>query len=86
MEETRLLLQKSKDELIVPVWQATTLDATIWVVKSIESMIKGRTIDRAEVSKKRKFDGSSVNKKKKKRSFKPNSKKKIRKQPRSKME
>ena len=43
MEETRRLLQQSKDELIVPVRQAPTLEATIWV----------------EVGKKRKFEGTS---------------------------
>ena len=59
MEETKRLLQQSKDELIVPVLQASVLEATIRVAKSIEEMINDTTANKVEVGKKRKFEGSS---------------------------
>ncbi|XP_023739425.1 uncharacterized protein LOC111887486 [Lactuca sativa] len=59
MEETRRLLQQSKDELTVPVCQAPTIEATIWVTKSVEEMIEDRIANKVKVGKKRKFEGSS---------------------------
>ncbi|KAL7595261.1 hypothetical protein Lser_V15G29022 [Lactuca serriola] len=47
MEETRRLLQQSKDEL------------TIWVAKSVDKVINGSITIKVEVGKKRKFEGSS---------------------------
>ena len=55
MEETRRLFQQSKDELIVTVCQTTTLEATIWVAKSIEEMINDRIANKVGVGNKRKF-------------------------------
>ena len=43
----------------MPVRQAPTLEATIWVANSIEEMINNRTTNKVEVGKKRKFEGSS---------------------------
>ncbi|XP_023738334.1 uncharacterized protein LOC111886327 [Lactuca sativa] len=59
MEETRRLLQKSKDELTVPVSQTPTLEATIWVARSVDEVINGSIASKVEIGKKRKFEGSS---------------------------
>ena len=56
MEEIRRLLQQSKDELTMPVRQAPTLEATVWVAKSVEEMINDRIGKKVEVGKKRKFE------------------------------
>ena len=45
-------------EYTVPVRQTPTLEAAIWVAKSVEEMIKGRTTNKVEVGEKRKFEGS----------------------------
>lgn len=58
----------------MPVRQAPTLEAAIWVAKSVEDMIKGRTASKVEVGDKRKFEGTSGSSKKNK-SLKSNSKK-----------
>ena len=59
MEETRRLLQKTKDELTVPVRQTPTLEATIWVAKFVDEVINGSIASKVDVGKKRKFEGSS---------------------------
>ena len=59
MEETRRLLQQSKDEHTVPVRQEPTLETTIRVAKSVEEVINGCIANKVEVGKKRKFEGSS---------------------------
>ena len=58
MEETRRLLQQSKDEHTVPVRQEPTLETTIRVAKSVEEVINGCIANKVEVGKKRKFEGS----------------------------
>ena len=55
MEETRHLLQQSKDEHIVLVRQEPTLKTTIRVAKSVEEVINGCIDNKLEVGKKRKF-------------------------------
>ena len=55
MRETRCLIQQSKDQLTVPVRQAPALEATIWVVRSIEEKINDRIANKFEVGKKRKL-------------------------------
>ena len=45
-------------EYIVPVHQAPTLEAAIWVAKFFQEMIKGRTANKVKVGEKRNFEGS----------------------------
>ena len=46
-------------EYAVPVCQALTLEADIWVAKYVEDMIKVRAASKVEVGEKRKFEGTS---------------------------
>ncbi|KAL7586513.1 hypothetical protein Lser_V15G41313 [Lactuca serriola] len=41
------------------VKQATTLEAAIWAAKNVETQIREKNLERAEVGEKRKFEGSS---------------------------
>ena len=59
MEERRRLLRQSKDKLTVPVCQAPTIGATIWVAKSVEEIINDKIANKVEIGKKWKFEGSS---------------------------
>ncbi|KAL7598686.1 hypothetical protein Lser_V15G21526 [Lactuca serriola] len=45
-------------EYAMPVHQTPTLEAAIWVSKSVEEMIKGITANKVEVGEKTKFEGS----------------------------
>ncbi|XP_023739189.2 uncharacterized protein LOC111887261 [Lactuca sativa] len=58
MEETKRLLQQSKDGLTMPVRHASVLEETISIAKSIDEMINDRTANKVEVGKKWKFEGS----------------------------
>lgn len=43
----------------MPVRHTPTLESAIWVAKSVEEMIKGRTTNKVEAGEKRKFEGST---------------------------
>ncbi|XP_023729218.1 uncharacterized protein LOC111876887 [Lactuca sativa] len=59
MDETMRLLQRSKDELTVPVRHTPSLEATITVAKYVDELINDNIANKFDVGKKRKFEGSS---------------------------
>lgn len=53
-------------EYTMPVKQEPTFEAAVWAAKSMEDIIKQRTIDKTEVGEKRRGEGNSKSDKKRK--------------------